>query len=191
MDELINAGEQALENMQKFIYKNQIAVIDIETTGLNSNPQNGKVAHIIEMGGVKIRKGIIIGRFSTFVNCPVTLSDEIKELTHITDNDLKGAPSIENALQQLQKFCDGCIIMGHNVLFDLGFINYYGKLLGIEFGKSYADTLQLSRKILKGKLKNFKLCTIADYFGITFKSHRAYNDAHSTAQILLNLAQLE
>jgi DNA polymerase-3 subunit alpha (Gram-positive type) len=191
MDELINITEQALQNLQKFICKNQIAVIDIETTGLNSNPQNGEVDYIIEIGGVKIRKGIIIGRFSTFVNCPVPLSDETKEITHITDDNLKDAPTIENALQLLQKFADGCIIIGHNVLFDLGFINYYGSLLDIEFGKCYADTLQLSRKILKGKLKNFKLSTIADYFNITFESHRAYNDAHATAQILLNLAHVE
>jgi DNA polymerase-3 subunit alpha (Gram-positive type) len=191
MDKLINVTEQALQNLQKFICKNQIAVIDIETTGLNCNPQNGNVDHIIEIGGVKIRKGIIIGRFSTFVNCPVPLSDEIKEITHITDDDLKNAPTIENALLLLQKFTGGCIIMGHNVLFDLGFINHYGSLYNIEFGKNYADTLQLSRKILKGKLKNFKLGTTADYFNITFESHRAYNDAHATAQILLNLAQTQ
>jgi DNA polymerase-3 subunit alpha (Gram-positive type) len=188
MNELINVCEQALQNLQEFITKNQIAVVDIETTGLNSNPQNGEVDHIIEIGGVKIRKGIIIGRFSTFVSCPVQLSDETKEITHITDGDLKDAPTIENALLQLQKFCDGCVIVGHNVQFDLGFINYYGNMHGIEFGKTYADTLQLSRKILKGLLKNFKLSTVADYFGITFESHRAYNDAHATAQVLLNLA---
>ena len=54
-------------------------VIDIETTGLNSNPDVGEVNHIIEVGAVKIEKGKITERFSSFCACPIPLPQEIEK----------------------------------------------------------------------------------------------------------------
>ena len=166
-------------------------VIDIETTGLNSNPDVGEVNHIIEVGAVKIEKGKITEKFSSFCTCPVPLPEEIVKLTGISNEDLKNAPTIKQVLCDLHGFCGKSEIVGHNVSFDLGFLNYYGAKYKILFKESYADTLAMSRQLLKNKLVNYRLSTVAEHFKLKFKGHRALNDALVTAKIFLKLTDLQ
>ena len=166
-------------------------VIDIETTGLNSNPDYGEVNHIIEVGAVKIEQGKITEKFSSFCACPISLPDEIVKLTGISGEDLAKAPNIKQVVCELNKFCKDCEIVGHNVSFDLGFLNYYGAKYKKSFKDAYMDTVAMSRKVLKNKVKNFRLATVAEYFKIKFKGHRALNDALVTAKIFLKLTDLQ
>lgn len=166
-------------------------VIDIETTGLNSNPDVGEVNHIIEVGAVKIEKGKIAERFSSFCACPIPLPQEIGKLTGISNEDLASAPNVKQVLCDLHKFCKDGEIVGHNVSFDLGFLNYYGTKYKISFKRAYADTLAMSRQLLKNKLVNYRLATVAKYFKLKFKGHRALNDATVTAKIFLKLIGLQ
>ena len=166
-------------------------VIDIETTGLNNNPDVGEVNHIIEVGAVKIEKGKITEKFSSFCTCPIPLRQEIEKLTGISNEDLKNAPSVKEVLKNLRKFCGESELVGHNVSFDLGFLSYYGAQYGITFKQAYADTLAMSRQLLKTKLVNYRLATLAEYFKLKFKGHRALNDALITAKIFLKLADLQ
>lgn len=166
-------------------------VIDIETTGLNSNPDYGEVNHIIEVGAVKIEKGKITEKFSSFCACPIPLPEEIVKLTGISNEDLKNEPNIKQVLCDLHKFCKDCELVGHNVSFDLGFLNYYGAQYNICFKKAYADTLAMSRQLLKNKLVNYRLATVAEHFKLKFNGHRALNDAMVTAKIFLKLSDLQ
>ena len=166
-------------------------VIDIETTGLNSNPDYGGVNHIIEVGAVKIEQGKITEKFSSFCACPISLPDEIVKLTGISNEDLANAPSVKQVLIELNNFCKKSEIVGHNVSFDLGFLNYYGSQQKILFKQAYADTLTMSRLLLKNKLVNYRLATVADYFKLKFNGHRALNDAMVTAKIFLKLINLQ
>lgn len=166
-------------------------VIDIETTGLNSNPDYGEVNHIIEVGAVKIEKGKITEKFSSFCTCPIPLPQEIEKLTGISNEDLKNAPTIKQVLYDLHKFCKDSELVGHNVSFDLGFLNYYGAKCKISFKQAYADTLAMSRQLLRNKLINYRLSTVAEHFKLKFKEHRALNDALVTAKIFLKLTDLQ
>ena len=166
-------------------------VIDIETTGLNSNPDVGEVNHIIEVGAVKIEKGKITEKFGSFCACPIPLPQEIITITGITNEDLASAPNVKQVLYDLHKFCKDSEIVGHNVSFDLGFLNYYGAQQKISFKQAYADTLAMSRLLLKNKLVNYRLATVAEHFKLKFKGHRALNDALVTAKIFLKLTDLQ
>ena len=166
-------------------------VIDIETTGLNSNPDVGEVNHIIEVGAVKIEKGKITEKFSSFCACPIPLPQAIEKLTGISNADLANAPTIKQVLCDLHKLCKDSEIVGHNVSFDLGFLNYYGAKYKISFKGEYADTLAMSRQLLKNKLVNYRLATVAEHFKLKFKGHRALNDAMVTAKIFLKLINLQ
>ena len=166
-------------------------VIDIETTGLNSNPDVGEVNHIIEVGAVKIEKGKITEKFGSFCACPIPLPQEIITITGITNEDLASAPNVKQVLYDLHKFCKDSEIVGHNVSFDLGFLNYYGAKHKIMFNGAYADTLAMSRRLLRNKLVNYRLATVAEYFKLKFKGHRALNDALVTAKIFLKLTDLQ
>lgn len=166
-------------------------VVDIETTGLNSNPDYGEVNHIIEVGAVKIEQGKITKKFSSFCTCPISLPDEIVKLTGKSNGDLANAPTIKQVLCELYKFCKDSEIVGHNVSFDLGFLNYCGAQQKILFKQAYADTLAMSRLLLKNKLVNYRLATVAEHFKLKFKGHRALNDALVTAKIFLKLTDLQ
>lgn len=168
--------------------KNTFVVFDLETTGLNNQPAMGKMDRIIEIGAVKIVNGSIAEKFSTFVACPTRLPPEIVNLTGIHDEDLVGAPSIDKAIPDFYKFCDGCFLVGHNVQFDYRFIRYYGEENRYMFDQRQFDTLSLAQELLRGVgLNNYKLNTIADYYGFTFNHHRAFDDALTTAKIFIEL----
>lgn len=166
-------------------------IIDIETTGLNSNPDYGEVNHIIEVGAVKIEKGKITEKFNSFCTCPLPLPEEIAKLTGISNEDLMGAPSVEQVLKSLYDFCGKNILVGHNIRFDLGFLSYFGKKYGITFKEGYIDTLALARKYLKDAIPDYKLSTVAKYFRFKFRHHRALSDALVTAKIFLKLTALQ
>ncbi len=167
----------------------KFVVFDIETTGLGSVPSAGGMDRIIELGAVKIERGAISEKFSTFVSCPVKLSDEIVNLTGITDEMLVGAPDIADVIADFYRFCDGCALVGHNALgFDIRFIRYYGEKEGYLFGHKVYDTLLIAQRELHF-LPNHKLNTLADYFEFTFRHHRAYDDAFVTAKIFMELVK--
>ena len=170
--------------------KNNVFVsFDIETTGLNNNPAMGKMDKIIELGAVKLINGEIAEKFSSFIACPERLSNEIINLTGITDADLVGAPEVEKVLADFFKFTDGAILVGHNIGFDYRFVSYYGEQHGYMFDKKQYDTLTLAQQVLRGKLPNYKLNSVADYYGFTFNHHRAFDDACVTAKVFIELVK--
>lgn len=178
-----------MDNLSELIKTKKFVVVDLETTGLDTNRE-----YIIEIGAVKIENGGITEKFSTFVSSPVSLPTEIVELTGITENDLKDAPIIEEALKDLREFMQGCMLVAHNLSFDYAFLRNWGSECGLSFGefeKSALDTVELAREILENEVENFKLSTLAKYFGIEFTHHRALNDAEATANILIELAQIQ
>ncbi len=178
-----------MKSLSEMIKTKKIVVVDLETTGLDANHD-----HIIEIGAVKIKKGRITEKFSTFVSCPVALPAEITELTGITENDLKGAPRIKEALENLFGFMRGCVLVAHNLPFDYSFLRNWGYECGVDFGgfaRGALDVITFSKEILQGEVSNYKFSTLAKYFGIEFTHRRALNDAEATAKIFLKLAQTQ
>ena len=130
-------------NKPEDLTDNEFVVFDLETPGLNNSPAMGKMDNIIEIGAVKIIGGEMKERFSTFVACPERLSGEIVRLTGITDDDLVGAPKIEDVIADFYKFADGAILVGHNVNFDARFVQYYGEENGYFFRSLFNKLLFL------------------------------------------------
>ncbi len=170
------------------VTEQEFVVFDLETTGLNNTPAAGAMDRIIELGAVKIKGGNIVEKFSTFVACPVRLSEEITGITGITDDMLAGAPEVGVVLADFYKFAAGCALVGHNVQFDYKFIRYYGEKEGFLFGQRQYDTMVMSQRILR--LPHNRLNDVADYFGFTFHHHRAFDDAFVTAKVFLELARM-
>ena len=165
--------------------ENTFVVFDLETTGLVNVPTGGKMDAITEIGAVKIIDGEIREKFTTLVNPERKLDDEIVRLTGITDDMVKDAPRIAEVIPDFYKFCDGCYLVGHNVQFDYRFIQYYAAQEEYAFEQKTFDTLAIAQSELF--LKNYKLDTIADHYGIAFNHHRAWDDALTTAKIFIEL----
>ncbi|MDE5728938.1 MAG: PolC-type DNA polymerase III, partial [Clostridia bacterium] len=145
---------------------------------------------IIEIGAFKIIGGEIAESFTTFINPGRKLSEEIINLTGITEEMVKDAPSYEEAMPDFYKFCAGSILVGHNVVgFDFKFVDYYWQRLGYNFPRKLIDTIPLSQELLY--LSNYKLNTVAERFQITFNHHRAIDDALTTAKIFIELIKMK
>lgn len=166
---------------------NVFVVFDFETTGLNYMPSTGRMDKIIEIGAVKIINGNIEEKFSSFVACKDRLSPEIVALTGITNADLIGAPDISKVIADFYKFADGAYLVGHNVNFDYNFLRYYAEENRYSFEHKRYDTLALSQELLAGKVSNYKLNSVAEYYGFTFNHHRAFDDAFVTAKCFIEL----
>ena len=159
----------------------EIVVLDTETTG-----RDAKVADLIEIGAVRVRDGQIVDRFSTFVNPGREIFGA--QMHGITDADVAGAPVAREAAQKLLAFIAGAPVVGHNVGFDVAFLD---QALG-ERGKfiegGYFDTLVIAREAYPD-LESYKLGDIARFFGISVETaHRGLADAETTAAIVAKFA---
>ena len=159
-------------------------VFDIETTGLDKEKNN-----ITEIGAVKVENGSITERWSTFVNPGEPIPQNIVELTNITDEMVKDAPSIGEILPDFLAFCQGCVLVAHNARFDVGFIQTAAGRLGLRFDFAYLDTLQLAR-CLYPELANHKLNNLTRHLNIMLENHhRAVDDAKATAEIFIKMLE--
>jgi ATP-dependent DNA helicase DinG len=154
--------------------------IDVETTGLNSDRDE-----IIEIAAVRFVNGEVIDRFDSFVKPRGAVPKFIEYLTHISPADLKTAPPAKDVMKDFCAFVGDAILVGHNVSFDLGFINH--ALVGsgaFALLNSYWDTAEISRIYLP-TLSDHKLSTLTEHFGIKLENaHRAYADAEATGLAL-------
>lgn len=170
-----------------FIKNNVFVAYDLETTGLNSTGVGGAFDDIIEIGAVKIVGGEATEKFSSFVAPKKRLSAEIVNLTGITEEMLVGAPDVTDVIPDFYKFCEGCIMVGHNnISFDSKFISHYAAECDYEFTNRQYDTMDMTRKYLPF-LSNAKLNTAADHYGIVFNHHRAFDDALASGKIFINI----
>lgn len=61
------------------------------------------------------------------INPTIPLSEEVSIITGITDEMLIGKPSWEEVKDRVESFiCEGDIIVGHNVLFDISMLKTHG-----------------------------------------------------------------
>jgi DNA polymerase III epsilon subunit family exonuclease len=156
---------------------NEIVVIDTETTG-----RDAKVADLIEIGAVRLREGQIVDKFSTFVNPNRAIFGA--QMHGITDKDVAGAPTPKEAAEKLLAFINGAPIIGHNVGFDIGFLDQALGESGKFIANGYFDTLVIAREGYPD-LESYKLGDVARFFGITVETvHRGLADAETTAAVI-------
>lgn len=157
-------------------------VVDLETTG--GSPAGGD--EITEFGAVKLRGGECLGTFQTLVNPGVAIPPSITYLTGITHAMVLPAPRVDAVLPGFLEFLGDAVIVGHNVRFDLSFLNHalrregYGRL-----PNQFVDTCALARRLVRDEVPNCKLDTLATHFRLaTRPTHRALDDALATGELL-------
>ncbi len=162
----------------------EFVVFDIETTGLSAVNDE-----IIEIGACKVKDGEIVDRFSSFVNPGVLISEEITNLTGITNEMVKDASPISAVLKDFIDFCQDAPLVAHNASFDVSFIKQAAGRLNISYRPVSIDTLGLARALLP-ELSKHKLNLVCDYLGVELNGHhRAVNDAEATAQVFIKFIQ--
>ena len=155
----------------------EFVVVDVETTGTDP-----KMADLVEVAAVRVKGGKITDRWSTYVNPGRPIVGN--QMHGITDKDVKGAPTPAEAARKALDFVGDALLVGHSVGFDIAFLEAaLGDGTRIEQGR-YLDTLVIAREGYPD-LENYKLGTLANFFGVELKeSHRALPDAEATATLL-------
>ena len=156
-------------------------MLDLETTG--GSPGD---CEITEIGAVNYLGGEETGVFQTLVNPGLAIPPFITILTGITHAMVIEAPPIQEAFPQLVEFIGDRVIVGHNVRFDLSFLNAAARRRGYEkLPNRVVDTCGLARRLVRSEVRNLKLATLAAHFrSPVTPTHRALEDARATAHVL-------
>ena len=154
------------------------ASIDVETTGLS--PLNSRVCEIaaVTFQGVEKKED-----FSALVNPEMSIPCVASNVHGITDDMVCQSPKFGEVVHKLTAIMEGTVLLGHNVKFDIKFLEMEFERVGMKFPElAFVDTLEIARKF--GKFNNNKLGTIAKELGISVDGwHRALNDVIMTQKI--------
>lgn len=154
-------------------YLGDYVVFDLETTGIRQG-----LDRIVEISAIRVRSHKPAGQYTTLVDPEMHIPKAATAVNGITDEMVKDAPKMAEAVQGFLDFIGDDILVGHNIhTFDLNFICEAAmETLGAELKNDYIDTLYLSRKYLP-QLSHHRLSDVSGYFGIsTAGAHRALND---------------
>ena len=170
--------DPAVMNSKKQDIDTEYCVFDLETTGISHITEK-----ITEIGIIKIKNGEIIDTFETFVNPEKPIPQEVVEVTHITDEMVKDAETIDKIMPKVLEFMGDSVLVAHNADFDIGFMKYNCEQLGLPFKHTHIDTLRLAKAIFP-EFSRYKLGFIADKLGIKVDvAHRALDDVKTLVQV--------
>lgn len=123
--------------------------LDIETTGLD--PRDGH--KIIEIAGVELINKVRTGNFfHTYINPQREVPEEAVKIHGITYEFLRDKEIFDHIVHKFLDFIKGARLVIHNAAFDMKFINYELKALGLETLEmgEVIDSLLLARSKFPG-----------------------------------------
>lgn len=158
---------------------------DLETTGTVPG-----VDQIVEIGAVRFNNGVVESVFSTLVDPLRSIPPGASAVNGISDEMVKGKPTIDTLLHSFAEFCEDFIMVAHNAPFDAQFLT-----ADIKKHESTAprgiilDTLPISRKVFPG-IPNYKLGTLVQHLKIPSTGfHRAEEDATYCGHVFIELVK--
>ncbi len=174
------AFQPSFDDLSTPLFDVDFCVLDLETTGVS--PAS---CEITEIGAVRYRGGELMGTFQTLVDPGLPIPPSITILTGITETMVIDAPPISTVLPSLLEFIGDAVIVGHNLRFDISFLNAAAIRLGYgRLPNQSADTAALARRLVREEVRNLRLHSLAAHFrSPVTPNHRALEDARATAHV--------
>jgi len=178
--------QPSFDDLSTPLFEVTFCVLDLETTG--GSPRD---CAITEIGAVKYRGGDLLGTFQTLVDPGLPIPPLITVLTGITEAMVVEAPDIGTALPTFLEFIGNAVIVGHNIRFDMSFLNAAAAVHGYPpLSNDTVDTAGLGRRLVREEVRNMRLQTLAAHFRSPVTPiHRALDDARATAHVLHGLLE--
>jgi DNA polymerase III epsilon subunit family exonuclease len=173
--------------------KHNLAFIDLETTGLDV------IEHeIIEIGCVISTPDLeVIEKFELKIKPErIENADKVSmKINHYDEDAWENAMSLKEAIQVFSKKVENCIMVGQNVAFDSGFLEYAYSKTKIKNVMHYhkLDTISIAWAKLHREpdLEHFSLREMCARFGIKNENaHTALSDAYATYELYKKLMSL-
>ena len=168
----------------EFVKNKNIVVLDVETTGIKANTDK-----IIELYMLKVNNNEVVDEYYSKFNPEIEIPLFISNLTGIYQWHVDSSPTITQEIENIKNFIDDSVVIGHNLKFDLSFLNYNLINNGFDIlSNENIDTLRLSRALLRNKVRNHKLSTLSQFFKTTNKNnHNSKDDVLTTYEVLRHL----
>jgi DNA polymerase-3 subunit epsilon len=163
-------------------------VFDTETTGLQ--PSAGD--EIIQIGATRIVNGRLLRHetFEQLIDPQRPLVRESVQIHGITEELLRGQPTIDKVLPFFHGFCAETVLVGHNIAFDMRFLQMKEEATGVQFRQPVLDTLLLSA-VIHPNQDSHQLEAIAERLGVNvIGRHTALGDAIATGEVFLKMIPL-
>jgi DNA polymerase-3 subunit epsilon/ATP-dependent DNA helicase DinG len=159
-----------------------IVAIDIETTGLDDSREA-----ILEIAAVKFKGHRVEDEWSSLINPGRHIPEFITGLTGIDDAMVRQAPRLRDIIHELEAFVGNSPVVGHNVRFDLGFLQ---KQAGVLLYNQVIDTYELA-SVLIPNANRYNLGSLGKELGILLPAtHRALDDARVTQALFNRLFEM-
>ena len=168
----------------KLNLKKPLIVFDLETTGLDLVNDR-----IIQMSYIKVNPDGTEERKNFFVNPGKPIPEEVVELTGITNDDVKDAPTFKQLAANLEKEFAGCDFAGYNSNhFDVPMLAEEFLRAGIDFDFSKCRLIDAQTIFMKMERRNLA-AAYKFYCGRKmeedFEAHRADQDTEATYRVLM------
>jgi DNA polymerase-3 subunit epsilon len=159
-------------------------VVDTETTGGRAWSSD----RITEIAAVVVRNGEIVEMWETLVNPQRSIPYFVTQLTNITWDMVKDAPTFHRIAPDLIRVLEGNVFVAHNAMFDWRFVtSELSRSTGQRLRGRRLCTVKMARKVLP-QLQRRSLDYIARYYGVEIRGrHRAGGDALATAKCLIRM----
>ena len=165
-------------------------ILDTETTGLEAS----KGDKIISLAALKIRNSLIQENefLDELINPERDIPWESIKIHHITDEHVRGKPTLPELQSKINSFLKKSILIGHNIEFDKKFI--YQDAANSDLSKrmkkiTSIDTIYLTAALYPD-LENYDLSYLCEHFNIRTNDqirHSALGDCWITARLFLHL----
>ncbi len=162
--------------------------LDLETTGLDPDRDA-----ILEIGVVRFRTsldgghitGRVLDKWSTLINPGRPIPLHIQQITGITEQDVRRAPRFSQIIGRLRRFVGHYPIVGHNIGFDMGFLQSHRLTLS----NPTVDTFELA-SILMPHANRYSLIKLGESFDLDDQgTHRALDDALAAQSLFIALLE--
>ena len=166
-----------------------VAFFDVETTG--ASPRYGD--RVTEVGLARFERGQLVDRYSQLLNPQRRISPGVVALTGISNEMVANEPTFDLVATEIADRMRGAVIVGHNVRFDLAFIEHEFRRVAIDLPSLFElnkvlDTVRIARRCY-GRGGN-GLQKLACRLGIVVETaHRALADCLTTAGVFETMLQ--
>lgn len=186
-----NAAKKQMASRSKKKRRNtpsKYIVLDIETTGLVVSEDE-----IIEVAALRVEHGEVVDTFQSLIRTDKPIPSEVIKLTGITNEILHSeGREPRDVISELISYVSDLPIIAHNSSFDMEFLRKACKKLNLPLLiNSCIDTSSLAHRRIHD-VSDFKLSTLAEYFGIDAKvAHRSEPDCITTKLLYDKLIKIE
>ncbi|MBC62287.1 MAG: hypothetical protein CMP11_07505 [Zetaproteobacteria bacterium] len=177
--QIVSLTRQIDETLQKSIDDTDFIVFDLETTG--GNPErNG----ITEIYALHYKEGKVFNDFHSMVNPKRNIPRIVREITGISNQMVRHAPTIQQVMPSFLDFIGDKILVSHNIIGDLIFLKHFSRVAcKVQLENKYLCT-HLLTELLIPESPSKSLGGLVDYLNLPKDTmHRAKADALATLEL--------